>query len=73
MDVLYCPCEPHKRREVIGGAVADMGKFIATAGTVAVFVAGKLTPFTGFVIAASALLSLVLAYFIVPRDKENEK
>ncbi|MGD0488812.1 MAG: hypothetical protein ABSB94_16665 [Syntrophorhabdales bacterium] len=50
-----------------------MGKFIATAGTVAVFVAGKLTPFTGFVIAASALLSLVLAYFIVPRDKENEK
>ena len=50
-----------------------MGKFIATAGTVAVFLAGKLTTFTGFVIAASTLLFLVTAYFIVPRDKEEEK
>ena len=62
-----------KRREVIGGAFADMGKFIATAGTVAVFLAGKLTALTGFVIAASTLLFLVTAYFIVPRDKEEEK
>ena len=62
-----------KRREVLGGAFADMGKFIATAGTVAVFLAGKLTALTGFVIAASTLLFLVTAYFIVPRDKEEEK
>ncbi len=48
-----------------------MGKFVATAGTVAVFVAGKLTASTTFVIAAAVLLFLVTSYFIVPKDKEE--
>ena len=63
-----------KRREVIGTAVADMAKFIATAGIIAVFVAGRLTTFTAFVLAAAALLFLV-AYFIVPkiRRKRNDR
>lgn len=65
------PAKNRKRREVIGGAFADMGKFVATAGTVAVFVAGKLTASTTFVIAAAVLLFLVTSYFIVPKDKEE--
>ena len=40
---------------------------------VALFVAGKLTAFTGFVLAASTLLFLATAYFIVPKDKEDQK
>jgi hypothetical protein len=71
--MLYTVSVNRKRREVIGGAFADMGKFIATAGAVALFVAGKLTDFTGFVLAGSTLLFLATAYFIVPRDKEDVK
>ncbi len=59
------------RRKVVGGIFADAAKYSITAGTVALFLAGKLNAVSVVLVALIFGMLTVVAYFVTPKDQKE--
>ena|GEM_PF-1054577 len=59
------------RRKVVGGIFADAAKYSITAGTVALFLAGKLNMLSLAVIGLIFSMLTIVAYFVTPKDQKE--
>ncbi len=59
------------RRKVISSIFADAAKYTLTAGVIGSILSGKFIIPVGFMLGATFIIFLSLAYFITPKDKEE--
>lgn len=61
-----------ERRKVIGNIFGDAAKYTLTAGVIGTFLSGQYSLLSSSIIGAFFVIFALLAYFVTPKDKEED-